>query len=67
MHLGIQESTSRIKHVRDMLAKRRKLDQLTPIANQKWINRLEHNRADVKGMRDLVLKAVSGFVPMCRG
>jgi len=62
-HLGIEKTTSRIKHVRDQLISRGSFDDLTPVAKAKWTKLLDHNRHDVQGMMTLVEKALNGFVP----
>lgn len=56
-HLGGQKSTSRLKAVGDMLAKKQDYQRLTPVAKAKWTKLLEHNQIDCEGMQALVLKA----------
>lgn len=56
-HLGEQKSTSRLKAVGDMLAKKQDYQRLTPVAKAKWTKLLEHNQIDCEGMQALVLKA----------
>jgi hypothetical protein len=64
IHLGIEKTTSRIKHVKDQLITRGwSYDALTPVAKAKWTKLLDHNRHDVLGMIELVKKAIEGFVP----
>ena len=62
-HLGIEKTTSRIKHVKDQLIKRGSFHDLTPVAKAKWTKLLDHNRHDVLGMMKLVEMAHDGFVP----
>jgi hypothetical protein len=63
IHLGIEKTTSRIKHVKDQLIARESFDALTPVAKAKWTKLLDHNRHDVMGMERLVKKTIEGFVP----
>ncbi len=58
-HLGFQQSTARIRAVRDMLRKKRSYDALTPVAKAKWTKLLDHNEIDCRGMRALVQRAAS--------
>ena len=44
IHLGIEKTTSRIKHVKDQLIARETFDALTPVAKAKWTKLLDHNR-----------------------
>lgn len=55
-HLGNQKSTSRIKHVKEMIEKRDAYDELTSTAKGKWTKLLHHNRIDCEGMKDLMLE-----------
>ncbi len=58
-HLGFQQSTARIRTVRDMLRRRCSYDELTPVAKAKWTKLLDHNEIDCRGMRALVHRAAT--------
>jgi hypothetical protein len=53
-HSGIQQSTRRLRHVRDMLAEREEYWRLTPAAKRDWVRFLLHNEHDCRGMRFLM-------------
>lgn len=59
-HLGVKQSTQRISSVVNMLAKRKKFEDLTPVTKAKWTKLLDHNKIDVQGMKFLVINAVKG-------
>jgi hypothetical protein len=64
LHLGKEKTTKRIRDVRNMLTKRNgDYEQLTGTAKRKWTNLLKHNQHDVIGMRTLMEKALSDYVP----
>ena len=56
-YLGSQQAAQRLRHVRDMLIRRRAYDRLTPVGKAKWSKLLAHNALDCTGLRDLVLRA----------
>ena len=58
-YLGERKSTSRLKAVIDMLERRHSFEKLTPVVKAKWTKLLEHNRIDVIGMRELVLRSIT--------
>ena len=65
-HLGLEKTTSRIKHVRDQLIRWGSFEKLSPVAKAKWTKLLDHNSHDVLGMTQLVQRALDGFVPAGR-
>lgn len=56
-HLGEKKSTSRLKSVGDMLARKESYQALTPVVKAKWTKLLEHNDIDCRGMCALVVLA----------
>lgn len=56
-YLGEKKSTSRLKSVGDMLARKENYQALTPVAKAKWTKLLEHNEIDCRGMCALVVLA----------
>ena len=56
-YLGEKKSTSRLKSVGDMLARRGNYQAITPVAKAKWTKLLEHNAIDCRGMCALVVLA----------
>lgn len=63
-HLGVQQTTQRIRSVKDQIVKRGSFEKLTPVAKAKWTKLLDHNAHDVRGLMSLTEKALSRFVPM---
>ena len=59
-YLGERRSTRRIMAVRDMCTKRGSYDALTAPSKAKWTKLLQHNEIDVRGMRELCRRAMSG-------
>ena len=57
---GPGNSASRLRDVREMLAKRRSYERLTPVAKAKWTKFLAHNASDVKGTALLVRHVLQG-------
>jgi hypothetical protein len=58
-HLGIKQSTQRIKSVSEMIAKKGSYELLTTTQKGKWTRLLNHNRIDVEGMKALMLRATN--------
>lgn len=56
-YLGKQETTSRLRAVIEMLERRGRYNDLTPVVKAKWTKLLEHNRIDCVGMCALTSRA----------
>lgn len=61
--LGERQTTQRLRAVADQLARKKNFEELTPTVKSKWSKVLSHNRHDVFGMREVVLKALSCSPP----
>jgi hypothetical protein len=57
---GPGNSASRLRDVREMLAKRQSYQRLTPVAKAKWTKFLARNAGDVKGTELLVRHVLRG-------
>jgi len=56
-YLGIQQSTSRLRYVIEMVSKKGDYKKLTSGAKAKWTKLLQHNKIDCTGMCALTLRA----------
>ncbi|NDB96623.1 MAG: hypothetical protein EBZ78_10790 [Verrucomicrobia bacterium] len=56
-YLGKQKTTSRLRAVIEMLERKRRYNDLTPVVRAKWTKLLEHNRIDCVGMCALTSRA----------
>jgi hypothetical protein len=63
-YLGKQKSTKRIRDVTNMLVKRNcHYERLTHTTKGKWTKLLKHNEHDVIGMRYVIEKTLSDYMP----
>jgi hypothetical protein len=58
-HLGVQQTTSRLRAVAEMLGRRHEYRNLSPVVKAKWTKVLQHNAVDCHGMQALVLVAIA--------